>query len=277
LQTTLGAVSSLEDFERKAQLIDYVSYRAIFEGFQAGLWRRNSGRLLWMTHPSWPSNTWQIYTSDYDTAAPYYAVAKACEPLHAQLNLPDFRVAVVNTTRAPAKALRLRSRVVSLDNRLLFERVDKLDAPADDVTTLAALKLFERTSPVLVELTLTDSRGTVVSNNVYWEARKDEDLTALTRIPLQALDMSVTAGPSLKIKLHNPGPVPALMAKVGVLDASGNRVLPAYYSDNYVTLLPGETRDIDVTCPKKCASITLRGWNVQSVRTVINDPLHAPK
>jgi hypothetical protein len=79
-----GAAASLEDFERKAQLMDYVSYRAIFEGFGASV-DRNSGRLLWMTHPSWPSNTWQIYSSDYDTAAAYYAVKKACEPLHAQL------------------------------------------------------------------------------------------------------------------------------------------------------------------------------------------------
>ncbi len=65
-----GAGVSLEDFERKAQLMDFVSYRAIFEGFAAHLWTQNSGRLLWMTHPSWPSNTWQIYSSDYDTAAP---------------------------------------------------------------------------------------------------------------------------------------------------------------------------------------------------------------
>ena len=79
--------------------MDYVSYRAIFEGFAAHLWTQNSGRLLWMTHPAWPSNTWQIYSSDYDTAAAYYAVKKACEPLHAQLNLPDYRLAVVNTTR----------------------------------------------------------------------------------------------------------------------------------------------------------------------------------
>jgi len=76
LKEQYGAGASLEDFERKAQLMNYVSYRAIFEGFQAHLWTQNSGRLLWMTHPSWPSNTWQIYSSDYDTGAAYYAVKK---------------------------------------------------------------------------------------------------------------------------------------------------------------------------------------------------------
>ena len=65
----------------------------------------NSGRLLWMTHPAWPSNTWQIYSSDYDTAAAYYAVEKACEPVHAQLNLPDFTRRGARTLRVPRSRL----------------------------------------------------------------------------------------------------------------------------------------------------------------------------
>ena len=112
-----------------------------------------------MTHPSWPSNTWQIYSSDYDTAAPYYAVKKACEPIHAQLNLPDYRLAVVNTTREPQAGLTLRSRVVALDGRVLLERRDRVEAAANAVTTLAALGLapiLERERVVVVRLTLED-------------------------------------------------------------------------------------------------------------------------
>ncbi len=91
LEQQFGAPDNLADFERKAQMMNYVTYRAVFEGFQAQLWTRNSGRLLWMTHPAWPSNTWQIYSSDYDTQASYYGVKSACEPLHAQMNLPTTR------------------------------------------------------------------------------------------------------------------------------------------------------------------------------------------
>ena len=113
-------------------------YRAIFEGFQAHLWTKNSGRLLWMTHPSWPSNTWQIYSSDYDTAAAYYAVKKACEPLHAQLNLPDFTLSVVNISRTGRSRLSLRTRIVSLGGRLLAERVDSLSVAANSVSDWSA-------------------------------------------------------------------------------------------------------------------------------------------
>src|SRR6185437_10075119 len=133
-------------------------YRALFEGFNAHLWTKNSGRLLWMTHPSWPSNAWQIYSSDYDTHAAYYGVKKACEAVHAQMNLPDFRLAVINTTREARANLTLRTRVVSLENRVLKERSDKLTATANATTSLAALDLqplLEKERLVLVTLTLT--------------------------------------------------------------------------------------------------------------------------
>ena len=69
-----GAPTSLEDFERKAQMLNYVDHRAIFEGFNAHLWSPNSGRMLWMTQPAWPSTMWQILSSDYDTQASFYGV-----------------------------------------------------------------------------------------------------------------------------------------------------------------------------------------------------------
>ena len=77
MQTEFGAPTSLEDFERKAQMMDYVDHRAIFEGMNAHLWAPNSGRLLWMTQPAWPSNMWQVLSSDYDTQSSYYGEKKA--------------------------------------------------------------------------------------------------------------------------------------------------------------------------------------------------------
>ena len=55
-----GAPTSLADFERKAQMLNYVTHRAIFEGMNAHLWASNCGRMMWMTQPAWPSNMWQI-------------------------------------------------------------------------------------------------------------------------------------------------------------------------------------------------------------------------
>jgi hypothetical protein len=270
-----GAAAGLEDFERKAQLMDYVSYRAIFEGFQAHLWTRNSGRLLWMTHPSWPSNTWQIYSSDYDTAAAYYAVKKACEPLHAQLNLPDFAPAVVNISREPRSGLTLRTRILSLDNRLLAERKDAVSVAANSVATLQRLDLaplLAREALVLVKLTLTDSAGAALSDNLYWQGRDAASHRRLAGLPPQPIALAARARSDgedtrVEVVLTNRGRLPALAAKITLLDADGSRVLPVYYDDNYVALLPGEARRIEVLCPAgaaRCAKVALRGWNVEA-------------
>ncbi|MDP8986087.1 MAG: glycoside hydrolase family 2 [Pseudomonadota bacterium] len=266
-----GPGASLADFERKAQLMNYASYRAIFEGFQAHLWTRNSGRLLWMTHPSWPSNTWQIYSSDYDTAAAYYAVKKACEPVHAQMNLPDFGLAVVNTTRLDRPHLVLRTRVLSLDNRLLAERIEGVDAAANTVTALAPLhelpRILARERLVLVKLSLTDA-GALLSDNVYWQASTPAGQQRLNELEAQPVGLTASgsgseAGMAVAVRVTNSGSAPVLNVKITMLDEAGTRVLPVYYSDNYVTLLPGESRGLEVRCPAgaPCARIAVRGWN----------------
>jgi hypothetical protein len=278
LERQFGAPADLADFERKAQMMNYVTYRAVFEGFQAHLWTRNSGRLLWMTHPSWPSNTWQIYSSDYDTHASYYGVKSACEPVHAQMNLPDYSLAVVNTTRQERRNLALASRIFSLDGRLLAHRSDKVNAPANATTTLSSLNraptdlaaLLSRYELVLVVLTLDEPGEPRVSENIYWQGRDELSQQKLNSLPHQSLTVTAHAARQgeqtvVSVELENPGTVPALAAKLTAVDNDGKRVLPVLYGDNYITVLPGEPRKVDIRCPAgaQCSRIQIRGWNVE--------------
>jgi hypothetical protein len=282
MQRQLGAPESLADFERKAQMMNYVTYRAVFEGFQAHLWTRNSGRLLWMTHPSWPSNTWQIYSSDYDTQASYYGVKAACEPVHAQMNLPDYNLAVVNTTRQVRRNLTLTSRVFSLEGHLLAHRSDRLSAPANATTTLDPLNLAAMLSQnglVLVVLTLDEPGGVRISENIYWQGRDEasqQKLNALARqnLTVSAHAMRQSGQTVVTVELENDSNVPALAAKLTVVDQEGNRVLPVQYSDNYVTVLPGEPRRVEIRCPAggQCTRIQIRGWNVEPAAVSIVGP-----
>jgi hypothetical protein len=272
LEQQLGAPTSLADFERKAQMLNYVAYRAVFEGFQAHLWTQNSGRLLWMTHPAWPSNHWEIYSSDYDTQASYYGVKSACEPVHAQMNLPDYSLAVVNTTRAEHRGLTLTSRVFALDGRLLARHAAQVSATANSTITLPSLNLASALAAedlVLVVLTLDDAHGRRLSQNTYWQGRDDRSQRKLGTLAPQSLSVTThtaARGPDtvVSVTLENKGTAPALATKLTVVDANGKRVLPVLYSDNYVSLLPHEPRKVEIVCPKggQCSHIQLRGWNV---------------
>jgi hypothetical protein len=274
LATRYGAGASLEDFERKAQMMNYETYRAIFEGLQAHMWTRNSGRLLWMTHPAWPSNHWQIYSADYDTHAAYYGVKKAVEPVHVQMNLPDYGVVVVNSTREARTGLKLAARVLSLDNRELESREDPIDAKANDLTPAPWQNVpvhINREGVVIIALRLRDAAGKLISDNTYVQAGDDTGYQKLNALKPQRLRLkaaAATAGDErvVTVQIANDGKQAALGTKLTLVDHTGARILPALYSDNYLTVLPGEPRIVEIRYPVKLgtrATVKVRGWNVQ--------------
>jgi Exo-beta-D-glucosaminidase Ig-fold domain len=72
--------------------------------------------------------------------------------------------------------------------------------------------------------------------------------------------------------LTNRGRTAALAVKITILDSEETRVLPVYYDDNYVALLPGESRRLQVLCPAaaaRCAKLALRGWNAQPLEVAL--------
>ena len=273
IQAEFGAPTSLEDFERKAQMLNYVDHRAIFEGMNANLWSPNSGRMLWMTQPAWPSTMWQILSSDYDTQASFYGVRKACEPVHIQLNLATYQVDVINTTTAPLAGLKITARGFSLDNRLLFEASEKKSIDADSAANSIELKLapYLAQGMVLIKLELADSSGKTLSENLYWLGAKASSYRELTRLPATHLQAHATATRSghmvdVEVILTNSGKTVSLATKLTLLGVKGKqRILPAYFSDNYVSLLPGESKNITVEYPSDGKSdepeIAIRGWN----------------
>jgi uncharacterized membrane protein len=86
----------------------------------------------------------------------------------------------------------------------------------------------------------------------------------------QPVSLAAAAGKSgaetlVTVTLANTGSAPALNGKLTLVDAKGARILPAYYADNYVSLLPGERRTVEIRYPGEAragAKVELRGWNV---------------
>ncbi|MGA9670896.1 MAG: LamG-like jellyroll fold domain-containing protein [Terracidiphilus sp.] len=271
METEFGAATSLEDFERKAQMIDYAAHRAIFEGFAAHLWQPNSGRMIWMTQPAWPSMEWNFLSSDYDTQSSFYGTQKACEPVHAQLNLIDNSVDLINL--GDARSYKVQVRVVGLDGKTISDQTNQIQAAANDRTSVGKLDLDKLADghTVLVALKVTDVSGSRVSNNLYWWARDEASLRELNGMPnaIVSASASVAAGADnerkVTVKIANSGATPAVMIKLTLKDAATSaRILPAYYSENYVSLLPGEERTISVDFPagQGKPAISIRGWNL---------------
>lgn len=284
LDEEFGAATSLPDFERKAQMLNYVDHRAIFEGFNAHLWNPNSGRLLWMVQPSWPSTMWQILSHDYDTQASFYAVKKACEPIHVQLDLSNYSVDVVNATRAALENVSVSAKVYSLQNKLLLEHTQSISAAEDSKAVVFKLDIASQLSSgmVFVQLELKNSSGQLLSNNFYWLGKDAASYRQLNDLPQVAVSASATSRKlkdqmQVDVQLKDNSATAALAVKLTLLDtASGARILPAYLSDNYVSLLPGETRSIEIQYPmstkRNAAQLAIRGWNISPEVIPISNP-----
>jgi hypothetical protein len=227
---------------------------------------------------------WQILSHDYDTQASFYAVKKACEPIHVQLDLSNYSVDVVNATRTALANVSVSAKVYSLQSKMLLEHTQEVNAAADATVPSFKLDLAPLLSSgmVFVRLELRSSAGRLLSSNFYWLGKDAASYRQLNDLPLVAVSASATSRRlkdqmQVNVKLEGNSATAALAVKLTLQDSvSGVRILPAYLSDNYVSLLPGETRSIEIQYPVDGAhhapQLSLRGWNVVPELVSISPP-----
>jgi hypothetical protein len=70
------------------------------------------------------------------------------------------------------------------------------------------------------------------------------------------------------VTIKNPSNIVAIALKLNLRDSkTGERILPAYFSDGYFTLFPGEEKTIEMECLENTAGrevhISVEGYNVE--------------
>lgn len=267
IETLYGAPANLDDFCKKAQMVNYDSHRAMFESWNSKLWDNTSGILLWMTHPAWPSTVWQVYSWNYQTSGSYFASKKACETLHVQMNLHDNKVVVLNNTLHPLNGATVSLVCYDLQGKQLYKKEQLLSIMANQLN-YAFTPEWPATLPAvyLVRVMLKDSRGSLISKNDYWKTSgENKTFTAFNQLPAAVLKGRIisTQPGKLVIEVTNTSKVPALAIKLDVVDnSSGEIKLPAYFSDGYFNLMPGEKQQISVEGNiKGHFSVVANGYN----------------
>jgi hypothetical protein len=251
-------------------MLNFETFRAIYEGFNSRMWHDCSGVVVWMSQPSWPSLVWQFYSWDYDVNASVFGAKSGAEPIHIQMNLPDCKIAVINHHPEALKDVTASATVYDLAGRVEQSRKAVLTAAANAFTDSFTLD-WPATGAHLVRLELRDAKGRLLSENFYWHARDEHQLQELNSMPKVPLMVKSTwkpgaGGLSVESKVTNLGKVPALAVRLTLRDAkSGKRILPAYYNDNYFSLLPGESRTVRIETRSTAhpVNVTTDGWNIE--------------
>jgi exo-1,4-beta-D-glucosaminidase len=304
-----GAPKNLEDFVAKSQLENYDNVRAQFEAFNAHMGAANpaTGVIYWMLNNAWPSLHWHLYDYFLNPAGAYFGARMANEPLHIQYSYDTRAIMLVNHTLTREQGLQAVIRVRNLDGSVRYERrlqhIDLDGNTARQLVMLPALTDLSRT--YFIELELASAGGKPISRNVYWLSTQTDELdwansnwylTPVTRYadltPLQSLPTATSearatvrreGGESIAVvTLTVPPSSKAVALFQHVLikrTAGGESVLPILWSDNDVTLWPGESVTLTAhfaTSGAETPVVEVSGWNVptQSVPVGVEEPKH---
>ena len=301
MEKTYGKPAGLEDYLRKSQAMAYDGERAMFEAYAQNKYT-STGVIQWMLNNPWPSTYWHLYDYFLYPAGGYFGTKKACEPLHVQYSYDDRSVVVVSSLREAASGLTVSARVFDFGLKELFSRESKADVEADSAKQVLTLPPFPAepgAATYFVRLSLRDKSGKEISSNFYWlPARLStlawdktpdtaftpiatfEDLTALNSLPqvkLRAVAKFEKAEGSdrVRVTIENPGRSLAFQVHVGVRKAhSEDEILPVLWDDNYISLLPGESkvmtaRYLEGGAVGSGASVLVDGWNVEPVEIAV--------
>lgn len=276
IEKSFGTVDNRKEWLSLAQWVEYQGYRAMFEAQS----KYRMGLLLWMSHPAWPSLVWQTYDYYFEPTAAYFASKKACEPLHIQWNPSSDSIEVVNYARPNENGLTATMQVLNMDGTLKLKKEMAVSSPPDSTVSLFPVTKPEGLSKVyFVKLEL--KRGNeLISRNLYTRGFNEDstggfgDLKQLINLPKIKLSSDTKVARNnhkwmITTTLRNGTKYPAFNVRLKVIGAGDKeRILPVIYSDNYITLLPGEERVITMELKNEDTrgekpEVAIEGFNVK--------------
>jgi exo-1,4-beta-D-glucosaminidase len=290
LNARYGPAKDVGDYAMKSQLMTYEGQRAMFEAY-AGNRYTSSGVIQWMMNNAWPSMIWHLYDYYLMPGGGYFGTKKACEPVHVQYSYDDKSVVVVNTTYQALYKLKVTAKVYDIDLIEKFSNVSSLDLPADSNAKALVFPQFQGlSSTYFLRLMLEDEKGQTISSNFYWLSTKDDvldwqkstwyytptnsyaDMTQLQKLLPVKLVLAANAvrrgGDDIAhVTVSNPSSSLAFFIHLQIKKGTSDKdVLPVVWQDNYLTLMPGESREVTATYKVKdlgtaAPFLAIEGWN----------------
>lgn len=291
ISSRYGTPATLDDFLHKADLANYESTKAMFEAFRVNT-PRSTGIVQWMLNSARPGLYWQLYDYYGQPNASYYSVKKGNSPIQLIYNYASKKIVAVNESILPAH-VHASMKIYSLDGSLIDEQ-------STDISISGQKHEIIFNTPEIKEnaflfLKLTDAKHNIISTNEYvlaeqmdiydWEAtdwittpiKRYADYSALAKLERLKLNFKAESsnnveGKSINISVNNPNKVVALLIRLALTDQKGHLVYPAYYTDNFITLQPGENRNIRCNLPKgvdtKDLKLQADGWNLAGISEI---------
>jgi exo-1,4-beta-D-glucosaminidase len=226
----------------------------------------------------------------------FYAAKKACQPLHLLYNYADHGIYIVNDRLTTFRNLTAIIRILDINStEVLSETLDTCAAAESSPKIFELPGLENMTTTYFLDLRLVDEKNIEIVNNFYWLSTKPDvpdyeakvepwpyytpsrefaDFTLLNSLRAVKVNLeqcSETIGDKKRIsaKLDNLGDHIGFFIELKAsAEKTPETILPVFWQDNYISLLPGETRNIEATFSAKHdkPTLTIKGWNLEHPR-----------
>ena len=279
IQQRFGEAKDIDEYLYRANMLNYESTKAMFESFRVR-WPHTTGIVQWMLNSARPSIYWQLYDYYMQPNAAYYGVKKANAPVQLIYDYYTKAVYAVNETLEPVSG--------QANGKLIMDNGQSATAQegaADNyqlsivncqLPPLSVVKVYDladKRGNAFLFLKLLDDKGTELATNEYFIVAGNDTYdwgkTNWVHTPIikyasyGMLDDLSTKSCELSVKptseglyeatVSNPSDKVAFMVRLTAKDQNGELICPAYWSDNYLTLAPGESRTVTCRMPSLAA------------------------
>jgi exo-1,4-beta-D-glucosaminidase len=291
LEERYGPVDNIEQFDCKAQVMNYELIRPMFEAFRVneGI---ATGVVQWMLNAAWPKMYWQLYDWYLNPNGAFYGTKKACEPLQLVYNYSSRSVFIVNSTRRSSENLTAEIRIFDLhSNEIICNNQEVYAEPQSSIEIFALPDFPDISATYFLDMRLIEKDGKQVASNFYWLSTKSDaldydakvdpweyytpskqyaDFTSLNSLSPTSVNISRQMkidNNKLTVVLENIGDSIAFGVTLDIIDENtGKAVVPVFWQDNYIALLPGQRRIINAGLKRDTSNIKLdvKGWNIET-------------
>jgi exo-1,4-beta-D-glucosaminidase len=268
LNNRYGEPKNLEELALKSQLMNYEAIRSMFEAFVVNK-PVTTGVVQWMLNSPWPEFYWQLYDYSLMPTGALYGTKKACQPLNMMYNYFDRKVYISNDGRGAMENFDAEIALFNLKSEKIFSQSLKANLAENLTKMFCELPALKGDHEVyFLDLKLKNPSGEVVADNFYWLSTQPDQmdwkktiwfytpqkefadfrkLNDLTPVKPEVTKEQSTEGEEgvITLTFKNPGKAISFFSEA-ILEkkASGQPVLPQFLSDNYISLLPGETKKV---------------------------------
>ncbi|MFD2825568.1 glycoside hydrolase family 2 TIM barrel-domain containing protein [Leeuwenhoekiella polynyae] len=276
-----GTPTDMEDFATKAQLVNYNQYRGLIEGFSSHMWDWYTGVIIWKTQNPWTALRGQMYDYYLDPNACLYGLRSGSEPIHAMYDPVKHNIMIANNSFEQQHDLMLRLTAYDMEgNSKLITQVFNYIEPSSVRQIMSVERYIEELGTengIFLSVQLLDVNQELVSDNFYWLPDATGNYSGLQSLKKTSLTAEAKKTSATQIELILTVPeenTVAFFNRISLIDTkTGERLLPTFFSDNYVSVTPGGKKKITLSYDKlktTSAQIEIEGWNVPKQMLDIN-------